>query len=899
MKAMLQATWAALFLTTILLLVLSPSWARADLDWCRSSKIAPVQQSPSAQTTTGTFQLVVYYVLPSDIPYEDAVYDRIVDASLDVQAWYQCASGGVTWEFASPAIVQVYYADHDRQHYADDDWWGPLLGEMSANGEPIWQPGTMVAIWARGAGGWAGGAQSCGNQCGTALLGVELFPEFNDPDYSEHVCPGGVGVGAWPCTPEGAFAHELGHTLGLPHPADVPATAAHANHSVMQTHWNYPDYAPASESPWGLLSLERQSIRGNPFMKSAIGLSQRYPDCDIVNLPSNGSIPDAEFSVNENCEDIQTTNTSSGASLYYWTFGDGGVSNAVSPAYTYSADGSYELRLRASGTNAMMAEQVVTLSVGATAPPRPQLLSPSNGATAVPVTGVLDWANAQNAVEYVLRVRCPSGETIVSTSLTQSQYSYNLPAADYQWFVTAYNDCGETLGPSDTWTFSVGAGSTCGLPVMTEPVDGSECVGTPAEDPRRAIVALRWDPIPGASRYFVQIRRGESCNDNGPIAVSGNEYLAEVEWEETYSWNVKEDCPCSDYAECRSFTTALRPDIHAPNLDSPNLNETDVPLSGLLEWDAVGQAAGYRVQLGTTCGNVDSVDVVGTRWAYSDLEQNTEYFWRVAAIDGCGRASEYSDCWNFRTMQVTGINRIYFPGGLAGSPGHAFEIPILVENLTSLQRIRMNVQFPKEVFLSPSWTLSGTRSAEIPGVNVTVNASAERADITIAYSSVSACPQSLAPGVGAVIKLVFNIKPTAPLGVATLTIDDNAEFRLCGGGTNHPTVFDGQVDIEISTAVGNLPPIVGLTALAHYPNPFTTSATIDVGLPNASPVEVQIFDVSGRRVSNRSIGMMGKGWQQIALQATDDAGQRLPSGVYFYRITAAGEAITRKMVITR
>jgi hypothetical protein len=44
---------------------------------------------------------------------------------------------------------------------------------------------------------------------------------------------------------------------------------------------------------------------------------------------------------------------------------------------------------------------------------------------------------------------------------------------------------------------------------------------------------------------------------------------------------------------------------------------------------------------------------------------------------------------------------------------------------------------------------------------------------------------------------------------------------------------------------------------------------------------------------------MPSGWRTVNLDALDDAGKPLASGVYFYRIKAAGETVTRKMVIAR
>ena len=315
----------------------------------------PRSSNLSSEQPAAEHALAVFYVVPSDVAYERSVHQRIIEATQDVHAWYQCASGGLTWKLAFPEIVRVYFADHTREFYRDNgNWWGSLLAEMGSKGLPIWSPGTVAAVWARGAGFWAGAAQWCGIDCGVALLGVEMFPEFNRSEWSGGTCPGEVGVGAWPCTPDGAYAHELGHTVGLPHPYDVPSTHDDAFHSVMQTHWNYPNFAFGSESPWGFLTLERQTLRSNPFMHTDIDLFQLHPGCDVVNLPSSGEAPIADFQLDADGLVLSTTNLSQGGSLYYWTFGDGSVSNELNPIHTYGQSANFPVALRVSGDNSVI-----------------------------------------------------------------------------------------------------------------------------------------------------------------------------------------------------------------------------------------------------------------------------------------------------------------------------------------------------------------------------------------------------------------------------------------------------------------------------------------------------------------------------------------------------------------
>lgn len=315
------------------------------------------------------YKLAVYYVLPADVSFDAAVLAELKDASLDIQSWYQVATGGLTWEWAFPDIARVYEGRDSRAHYVENgNWWGSLLPEMGDAGLPIWEPGIVTALWAQGAGWWAGGAQGCEGDCGVVLLGVELFPQFNNPAWSGGTCPDSTGRGgdAWPCTPEGAYAHELGHTLGLPHPYDDPVTAPYAFHSLMQTHWNYPDEARGDESPWGFLSSERQRIRGNPFMKVGLSLAQRYESLDIVvNLPPAGAPPFAsfEFEVRDNM--VTFVDLSQGEDLHYWVFGDAAVSNAASPTHRYREAGTYGVRLWVSNAQGLlsMSQRSVQINV--------------------------------------------------------------------------------------------------------------------------------------------------------------------------------------------------------------------------------------------------------------------------------------------------------------------------------------------------------------------------------------------------------------------------------------------------------------------------------------------------------------------------------------------------------
>lgn len=137
--------------------------------------------------------------------------------------------------------------------------------------------------------------------------------------------------------------------------------------------------------------------------------------------------------------------------------------------------------------------------------------------------------------------------------------------------------------------------------------------------------------------------------------------------------------------------------------------------------------------------------------------------------------------------------------------------------------------------------------------------------------------------------LVDHNAPTTPLYYIVTANDVHA----------NQSAASNEASVSSSTGVGNMPPITGLMVMQNKPNPFGGRTTFDIGLPSAAKVSLEVFDVAGKRVVSRSFGTKPAGWQQVALDAVDDAGARLPSGVYFYRIHAAGQTVTRKMVIAR
>jgi len=86
----------------------------------------------------------------------------------------------------------------------------------------------------------------------------------------------------------------------------------------------------------------------------------------------------------------------------------------------------------------------------------------------------------------------------------------------------------------------------------------------------------------------------------------------------------------------------------------------------------------------------------------------------------------------------------------------------------------------------------------------------------------------------------------------------------------------------------------------NVPNPFNPMTEIRFDLAQGGRVALRIYDVAGRLVRTMFDKDMaaGRGYKEV-WNGLDDQNQRVASGMYFYRLDAAGETLTKKMVVMR
>jgi flagellar hook capping protein FlgD len=83
------------------------------------------------------------------------------------------------------------------------------------------------------------------------------------------------------------------------------------------------------------------------------------------------------------------------------------------------------------------------------------------------------------------------------------------------------------------------------------------------------------------------------------------------------------------------------------------------------------------------------------------------------------------------------------------------------------------------------------------------------------------------------------------------------------------------------------------------PNPFAAATRFEVSVERPGPVEVAIFDLSGRKLYTVHHGDLPAGTHEFAWDGRLADGSRASDGVYFYRVDAGNETVARKLVLLR
>ncbi len=158
---------------------------------------------------------------------------------------------------------------------------------------------------------------------------------------------------------------------------------------------------------------------------------------------------------------------------------------------------------------------------------------------------------------------------------------------------------------------------------------------------------------------------------------------------------------------------------------------------------------------------------------------------------------------------------------------------------------------------------------------------------------------TLPSATGGTEPLTYTLSPDLPAGLsfdaATRTISGTPQSE--GSPVYIYTVTDA-LGASVTMQLQTRPAAFALAT--NYPNPFNPATTIQYALPQPADVQLTVYNVVGQVVRTLVAEHQAAGRYLVAWDATNDNGQSLSAGVYFYRLQAGGEFhAVRKMLLLK
>jgi hypothetical protein len=85
-----------------------------------------------------------------------------------------------------------------------------------------------------------------------------------------------------------------------------------------------------------------------------------------------------------------------------------------------------------------------------------------------------------------------------------------------------------------------------------------------------------------------------------------------------------------------------------------------------------------------------------------------------------------------------------------------------------------------------------------------------------------------------------------------------------------------------------------VTLYQNYPNPFNPTTAISFYLPTGMNFALEVFNNLGMKKR-----VLESGWRDAGAHTVQFDATRLPSGVYYYKLTAGDRVLTKRMTLVK
>ncbi len=107
---------------------------------------------------------------------------------------------------------------------------------------------------------------------------------------------------------------------------------------------------------------------------------------------------------------------------------------------------------------------------------------------------------------------------------------------------------------------------------------------------------------------------------------------------------------------------------------------------------------------------------------------------------------------------------------------------------------------------------------------------------------------------------------------------------------NSTTAIDDEADMQLAE---------DFELSQNYPNPFNPTTTINYKISKADDIKLSVYNVMGEEIKTLVNENKAAGKYDVIWNATDNRGNRVASGLYFYKLQSSSQTIVKKMMFLK
>lgn len=381
------------------------------------------------------------------------------------------------------------------------------------------------------------------------------------------------------------------------------------------------------------------------------------------------------FYTDANKNNINITQLVTTSGWHTIIIGAGGYQEFWMEVYNPNAAQAKMLVIASSATDSTQRDVVMVNTTSIQQGIKPDLNQPTltlpdpSGATNVANPVQFSWNPVPGATKYRLELAKDAllVNVVTTDNVTAAADTISLdPGATYYWTVWAGNDFG--------WGTPSAIGSFTTMPLLIPPVLlalGDGALGNISPTP-----LLRWQPVPTATSYNLQVTTGADTTFATPIInwqnIPVTRITADLNANTSYIWRVSASngVTTSSWSQPWAFRTTTA--IAAPAPYFPNNYETDiVPENVVLTWSVITSVTVFTIELakdaGFTTGLIVQNNILGSQSPKLTLEPNTTYYWHIRAANAAG-VSGWSATSQFTTIKAQPVYDLDIQTRIPGVP---------------------------------------------------------------------------------------------------------------------------------------------------------------------------------------------------------------------------------------